>query len=141
MVNAAAPAGFFHFSKDGYMSNRYRLSVQNRVVLICVCALALVACGSVQVGRDFDVAAFETKVHRGETTQTQVRSWLGVPANTGVAVDAHGERNEEWTYYFGRGSLPEMTDVKFKMLQVRFDGQGKVLSYSWSGETTETAGQ
>jgi outer membrane protein assembly factor BamE (lipoprotein component of BamABCDE complex) len=123
------------------MSNQNRLSVDRRAALIFVCAMVLAACGSVQVGRDFDIAAFETKVHRGETTQAQVRTWLGVPANTGVAVDARGERNREWTYYFGRGSLPGMTDAKLKMLQVRFDDQGKVLSYSWSGETAKTADQ
>jgi len=109
--------------------------------LVCIGVLVLAACGSVQVGRDFDVAAFETKVNRGETTQAQVRAWLGVPANSGIAVGASGVRNEEWTYYSGRGSLPGMTDTKFKILQVRFDGQGKVVSYSWSGETAKTAGQ
>ncbi len=123
------------------MSNRYRLSVQDRVVLVCVGALALAACGTVQVGHDFDVTAFEAKVQQGETTQAQVRTWLGAPANTGVAVDEHGQRNVEWTYYHGRGSLPGMADTKFKMLQVRFDSQGKVLSYSWSGETAKTSGQ
>ncbi len=34
-----------------------------------------------------------------------------------------------------------MADAKFKMLRVRFDTQGKVLSYSWSGETAKTTDQ
>lgn len=123
------------------MTNRFQLSVHRRVALVCVSAVLLAACGSVQVGRDFDIGAFESKVQRTTTTQAQVRAWLGAPANTGIAVDARGERNEEWTYYFGQGSLPGMADAKFKMLQVRFDTQGKVLSYSWSGETAKITGQ
>lgn len=123
------------------MSNRHRLSVHLRLAVLCAGAALLVGCGTVQIGRDFDIGAFEAKVQRGDTTQAQVRAWLGAPTNTGVAVDTRGERNQEWTYYFGRGSLPGMADAKFKMLQVRFDTQGRVLSYSWSGETAKTAGQ
>ena len=123
------------------MSNRYSLSVYRRVVLACVAAVALAACGTVQVGSDFDIGTFEARVQRGTTTLAQVRSWLGAPANTGIAVDARGERNEEWTYYFGHGSLPGMADAKFKMLQVRFDTEGRVLSYSWSGEAAKTSGR
>ncbi len=115
------------------MTNRFKVRVHCR--LACVGAVLLAACSStVQVGRDFDIGAFETKVERAATTQAQVQAWLGAPTNTGVAMDAHGERNVAWTYYFGQGNLPAMTDAKFKMLEVRFDAQGKVLSYSWSGE-------
>jgi len=110
------------------------------VVLACMSVVLLAACGSVQVGRDFDVGAFESKVQRGSTSQAQLLAWLGAPTNTGIAVDANGERNEEWTYYFGQGSLPGMTDASFKMLQVRFDAQGKVLSYSWTGQQAKTTG-
>jgi len=122
------------------MLSQYRLPAGRRIIAACVGAMALVACGTVQVGRDFDISAFEANVRRGETMQTQVRNWLGTPASTGIAVDVRGERNEEWTYYFGRGRVPGMADVKFKMLQVRFDTQGRVISYSWSGETAKSAG-
>jgi outer membrane protein assembly factor BamE (lipoprotein component of BamABCDE complex) len=123
------------------MSNGNGLLVHVRSALVCAGAALLVACGTVQIGHDFDIGAFDSRVQRGETTQAQVRAWLGAPSNTGVAVDARGERNEEWTYYFGRGRLPGMADAKFKMLQVRFDTRGRVMSYSWSGETPKTAGK
>jgi outer membrane protein assembly factor BamE (lipoprotein component of BamABCDE complex) len=100
-------------------------------------ALLLAACGTAQIGRDFDIRSFESQVQRGATTQAQVRAWLGAPTNTGVAVNAAGERDEEWTYFFGRGSLPQMSDAKFKLLQVRFDAEGKVRSYSWSGDAVQ----
>ena len=115
--------------------------VRRRLALVSAGLLVLTACGTVQVGRDFNIAAFETMVQRGVTTTAQVHAKLGNPTNTGIAVDAQGERNEEWTYYFGQGSLPGMADTKFKMLQVRFDAQGKVHSYSWSGEPAKAAGQ
>ncbi|MFZ2648462.1 MAG: hypothetical protein WA210_00015 [Burkholderiaceae bacterium] len=108
----------------------------HRVGLVGAAALLLAACGStVQVGRDFDISAFENRVERAVTTQAQVRAWLGAPAGTGVAVDSRGERSEEWKYYFGQGSLSGMSQAKFKSLDIRFDAEGKVLSYSWSGET------
>ncbi|HEY7741678.1 MAG TPA: hypothetical protein VIA19_01420 [Burkholderiales bacterium] len=114
-----------------------RIPVSRRVLLSCVGALLLAACGTAQIGRDFDIRSFESQVQRGATTQAQVRAWLGAPTNTGVAVNAAGERDEEWTYFFGRGSLPQMSDAKFKLLQVRFDAEGKVRSYSWSGDAVQ----
>lgn len=112
-----------------------------RGVLMGAGALLLAACGTAQVGRDFEIKNFESRVERGVTTQAQVHAWLGAPSNTGVAVNETGERSDEWTYFFGRGSLPQMSDTSFKYLQVRFDAAGKVRSYSWSGEATKTPGR
>lgn len=92
----------------------------------------LAACGTVQVGQDFDVRAFETKIERGISTQNQVRAWLGAPTGTGVNVDTGGERFDEWTYYFASGKLPGMAGAKVKMLQIKFDKQGIVRGYNWS---------
>jgi hypothetical protein len=57
--------------------------------------LLVSACTTVRVGHDFDIAAFETRVQRGITTQADVRNWLGAPEGTGVAVDTGGERYDE----------------------------------------------
>jgi hypothetical protein len=120
------------------MRKLYAFLVRPRLVLLCGGAALLAACGTAQIGRDFDIKSFESRVERGATTQAQVRDWLGAPSNTGVAVSEAGERSDEWTYFFGRGSLPQMSDTSFKYLQVRFDGAGKVRSYSWSGEAAAT---
>jgi len=120
------------------MPNRYATSVCRRMVLLCAGASLLAACGTAQIGRDFDIKSFESRVERGATTKAQVRAWLGAPTNTGVAVSETGERSDEWTYVFGRGSLPRMSDTLFKYLQVRFDTEAKVRSYSWSGEAATT---
>ena len=117
-----------HNAQRNTMHSMARLAVTGASVWL------LVACGSVQVGRDFDINAFEPRVQRGTTTQAQVRSWLGSPNSTGFEVDAQGVRNEEWTYFYGQGQLSGSSDAKFKMLKVRYDPQGRVLSYSWSGE-------
>ena len=93
----------------------------------------LVACGSVQVGSDFNLHTFEKNVQRGVTTQEQIRGWLGPPTGTGVHVDTNGERFDEWTYYYAAGKLPSMNDARLKMLQVRFDRSGIVRGYNWSG--------
>jgi len=105
-----------------------------RAALPVLFAAMLSACASVTIGRDFDLRTFQTKVERGVTTQAQVRGWLGAPASTGANVDAGGERFDEWTYYYGAGRLPNMPDARLKILQLRFDRQGVLRSYNWSGE-------
>lgn len=93
-----------------------------------------VACSTVQFGRDFDVQRFESGVERGVSTREAVRGWLGEPAGRGVVVNDDGRRFEEWTYYYGHGRLSNMQDAKLKILQVRFDAEGRVSSYTWTGE-------
>lgn len=103
----------------------------SRIVTVLLIVM-LAACGTVQVGRDFDERTFETKIERGVSTQNQVRAWLGEPAGTGVSVDTGGERFDEWTYYFASGKLPGMAGAKVKTLQIKFDKQGIVRGYNWS---------
>ena len=97
-------------------------------------ALSVIGCSTVQVGRDFELGTFEQQVQRGTTTQDQISALLGKPTSTGIAVESNGERFTEWTYYFASGQLPNMPNAKFKYLQVRFDQQGVVRAYNWSGE-------
>jgi hypothetical protein len=103
-------------------------------LLLPMLLLAISACASVQIGRDFDLAAFESRVQRGVTTQTDVRAWLGAPSSVGVAVESSGGRYEEWAYYHGAGNLPDMGNARVKILQIKFDQRGLVQAYNWSGE-------
>lgn len=107
------------------------MSYLSRVAIVLLIS-ALAACSAVQVGQDFDLRAFEARIERGVSTQSQVRAWLGAPAGVGVNVDTGGERFEEWTYYSASGRLPDMAGAKVKMLQIKFDKQGIVRGYSWS---------
>jgi outer membrane protein assembly factor BamE (lipoprotein component of BamABCDE complex) len=104
----------------------------SRVLLILFSVVFLGACASVKVGRDFDVGVFAAKLEQGVTTQTQVRSWLGEPTSVGVSLAADGERFDEWDYYYAEGQMSDMSTAKVKILQVKFDRQGKVRSYNWS---------
>ena len=103
-----------------------------RTVLISIMALLLAACGTVQVGQDFDLRSLEAKIERGVTNQNQIRAWLGAPASSGVSVDTSGERFDEWTYYFASGKVSGMSNTHLKILQLKFDKQGVVRGYNWS---------
>jgi outer membrane protein assembly factor BamE (lipoprotein component of BamABCDE complex) len=106
--------------------------ILSRITVIILSILLLSACGSIKVGRDFDVGVFAAKLEQGVTTQTQVRSWLGEPTSVGVSLATDGERFDEWDYYYAEGELADMSTAKVKILQVKFDKQGKVRSYNWS---------
>ncbi|MDH4190812.1 MAG: hypothetical protein OEW21_11470 [Betaproteobacteria bacterium] len=111
------------------------MNTRMRLAIVGVAAsLALGACASVQVGKDFDLKTFETRAVRGETTQTQVRGWLGAPMSTGIAMDASGERLDEWTYIFAKGELPDISPA-MKTLQARFDGKGVLRSFNYSASS------
>jgi outer membrane protein assembly factor BamE (lipoprotein component of BamABCDE complex) len=109
----------------------FRLGLATFVIGLIV---ALGACSTVQVGRNFDLGVFESKVQRGVSTQAQVRGWLGAPAGVGVAVETGGERFDEWSYYYAEGQLPNMPDARLKILQIKFDQAGIVRGFNWSGE-------
>lgn len=104
----------------------------SRVVAMPLMVLLLAACGSIQVGRNFDMHAFKMKIERGATKQNEVREWLGAPMGKGINVDTSGEHFDEWTYYFTSGNLPDMSGARVKMLQIKFDQQGIVRGYNWS---------
>ncbi len=103
-----------------------------RIPLILSFVLLLGACGTVQVGHDFDVGVFAAKIEQGSTTQAQVRSWLGEPAGVGISMETDGERLDQWSYYYAEGQMQDMSSAKMKLLQIKFDKQGKVRSYNWS---------
>lgn len=104
----------------------------SRIAATFLVVSSLAACGTAQVGRDFDMRAFETRIERGATKQSEIRSWLGAPAGKGINVNTDGEHFDEWTYYFASGKLPDMSGTRVKMLQIKFDKQGIVRGYNWS---------
>jgi len=97
-------------------------------------ALLLSACGTIQVGRDFDNTAFSAKVQRGVTTKGDVINWLGKPAATGTVVDTNGARFEQWTYYSGQGAVSGKGGARLKLLEVQFDDGGVVQGYRWTSD-------
>lgn len=111
-----------------YAKNKDR--VIHLVLLFMV--LLLTGCGSIQIGRDFDVKAFENMAKVGETSKAQVREVLGAPKSSGISINRDGERLVEWVYFYATGKMSEMEGAGLKILQVRFEQGGKLRSYNWS---------
>ena len=105
-----------------------------RALFAAILIAMLSACGSFQIGGNFDLAAFEAKVERGKSTQADVQRWLGNPDSRGVSVETDGGRYTQWTYYYGTGNLSGPTNARVKLLQVKFDRAGLVRAYNWSGQ-------
>ena len=110
-----------------------RTTLAVRMAAGALWAAAIAGCASVEIGAPFDLHAFDANVRRGATTQAQVQAWLGAPPSRGVDVEPSGERFEQWTYYYGSGELPHLSGSKWKSLQIRFDADGVVRAYNWSG--------
>src|SRR3989338_6112231 len=106
--------------------------ILTRISVILLSVILISACGSVKLGRDFDASVFTAKFEQGVTTQDTVRSWLGEPTSVGVSLATDGERFDEWTYYYAEGEMADMSKAKIKILQIKFDKQGKMRSYKWS---------
>lgn len=107
----------------------------HKALYLAIFAAALLAgCGSMKVGRDFDYSTFASKVKPGTTDVKELSEWLGPPIGRGVEVGADGPRLELWTWYYGQGKMGGDPAREFKMLQVKIDPQGKVVSYVWSGD-------
>jgi outer membrane protein assembly factor BamE (lipoprotein component of BamABCDE complex) len=104
----------------------------SRFTVILFAVSLLSACGTVKVGRDFDVGVFAAKLEQGVTTQAQIRSWLGEPTSVGISLATDGTSYDEWDYYYAEGELADMSTAKVKILQIKFDKAGKVRSYNWS---------
>ena len=113
--------------------NQYALSKYRVIQFFSLfMVLLLTGCGSIQIGRDFDVKAFENMAKVGETSKTQVREVLGAPKSSGISIDRNGERLVEWVYFYAKGKMSTMDDAGLKILQIRFEQSGKLRSYNWS---------
>ena len=112
-------------------SNHNRLH-RGALISALVAFVLLAGCNTIQVGSDFDLKDFESRVERSVTTQDQVKNWLGTPGSTGVVVDRAGRRLQKWTYFFGTGQVSGKKPAKLKYLEVHFDQDGKVVAYNWS---------
>lgn len=103
-----------------------------RAASISIIVLSVAACSAVQIGQDFDMHSVDTRIERGITTQSQIRDRFGAPVSTGGSLDTGGERFDEWVYYFAAGKLLDLSGMRVKMLQIKFDKQGVVRGYNWS---------
>jgi len=129
--NLSVTGSRLYYLAINFMAGEFMANL-TRITFIVLATLFISACGTVKFGQDFDVGMFSTKVEQNVTTQAQVRSWLGEPTSEGVSLESDGEHYDEWAYYFAEGDLPDMSAAKVKILQIKFDKQGKVRSFNWS---------
>lgn len=109
-----------------------------RLLGLGLVAVAAAGCSTMlKVGHDFQYGDFAARAVQGQTTKAEVEDWLGPPEGRGMVLETDGSKNDQWTYYFGSGRFPSGDDTKFKLLQVKFDAQGKLISYVWSGEPAQ----
>jgi hypothetical protein len=94
-------------------------------VALAILSLMLGACAT--VGHDFPTDRV-SQIHQGQTTQEEIRALFGEPWRTGIE---DGRRT--WTYAKYRYKL--FGQVSTTDLVLRFDDQGKVVSYTFN--TTE----
>jgi hypothetical protein len=95
-----------------------------RSVLGLALAIALFGFGCASVGREFPAHSVEN-ITIGETDRSDIRRMFGEPWRTGIE-----DGKKTWTYAHYRYSLfgPEQT----RDLLIRFDDEGKVVSYSFN---------
>ncbi len=99
------------------------------------CGLLLLGgCASFQLGSDFNLTHFASKIEHGVTTKAEIKQWLGEPQSTGMVVNREGEKLQRWLYYFSQGKLSSMQNTRMKTLEVQFDHNGIVQAYDWVGE-------
>jgi len=53
----------------------------------------------------------------------------------GVSLAPDGERFDKCAYCFTEGQLTDMSTAKIKILQIKFDKQGKLRGYNWSASS------
>jgi len=111
-----------------YYLNKYKIIQIFSLFMV----LLLTGCGSIQIGRDFNVKAFENIAKVGETSKKQVREALGAPKSSGASINRDDEHLVEWVYFYATGKMSTMDSAGLKVLQIRFDQNGKLHSYNWS---------
>jgi hypothetical protein len=93
-------------------------------ILALLLAIALLGAGCATVGREFPAHSVDNIII-GKTDRAEIRRMFGEPWRMGIE-----DGKKTWTYAHYRYSIfgPEQT----RDLLVRFDDEGKVVSYSFN---------
>jgi outer membrane protein assembly factor BamE (lipoprotein component of BamABCDE complex) len=107
---------------------RYRLAALTSIVVF---AVSLAACSALSTGRDFPSPKPGAEIKNGATTKADLLKMYGDPTQVGMK-----DGDQTWTwYYFKKGSGKD-GDLS-KQLEVTFNPQGVVKSYSFSSNFPE----
>ena len=96
-----------------------------------VLAVSLAACSALSTGRAFPSPKPGSEIKNGATTKADLLKMFGEPTQVGIK-----DGDQTWTwYYFQKGSGKD-GDLS-KQLEVTFNAQGTVKSYSFSSNFPE----
>ena len=107
---------------------RHRLTALSTVLAL---AVSLAACSALSTGRDFPSVKPGMEIKNGATAKADLLKMFGEPTQVGLK-----DGDQTWTwYYFQKGSGKD-GDLS-KQLEVTFNAQGVVKSYSFSSNFPE----
>ena len=107
---------------------RHRLTALTTVLAF---AVALAACGALSTGRDFPSLKPGMEIKNGATSKADLLKMFGDPTQVGIK-----DGDQTWTWYYFQKSSGKEGDLS-KQLEVTFNPQGLVKSYSFSSNFPE----
>src|SRR5262249_6640644 len=96
------------------------------LTIVLVLAVSLAACGALSTGRDFPSVKPGMEIKNGATGKADLLKMFGEPTQVGIK-----DGDQTWTWYYFKKSADKGPDLS-KQLEVTFNAQGVVKSYSFS---------
>ena len=94
-------------------------------------AVSLTACSALSTGREFASPKPGAEIKNGATTKADLLRMFGDPTQVGMK-----DGDQTWTWYYFQKGSGKAGDLS-KQLEVTFNGQGVVKSYSFSSNFPE----
>ena len=107
---------------------RLRISALTTVLLL---AVLLAACSALSTGRAFPSPKPGAEIKNGTTTKADLLKMFGDPTQVGMK-----DGDQTWTWYYFQKGAGGDSDLS-KQLEVTFNAQGVVKSYSFSSNFPE----
>ena len=107
---------------------RHRLAA---LTTLLVFAVSLAACSALSTGRDFPSPKPGAEIQNNATTKADLLKMYGDPTQVGMK-----DGDQTWTWYYFKKGSGSASDLS-KQLEVTFNAQGVVKSYSFSSNFPE----
>jgi outer membrane protein assembly factor BamE (lipoprotein component of BamABCDE complex) len=108
--------------------------MRHRLAAFTTClvfAVSFAACAALSTGRDFPTPKPGAEIRNGTTTKADLLKMYGEPTQVGMK-----DGDQTWTWYYFQKGSGKASDLA-KQLEVTFNGQGIVKSYSFSSNFPE----
>ena len=98
---------------------------------VVVLALFVASCAGLKFGREFPSPKLGAEIKNGTTAKADLLKMFGEPTQVGMK-----DGDQTWTWYFSKKGTGK-DGVSTKQLEVTFNSQGVVKSYSFSSNFPE----